>query len=170
MGIAGHQTSVVLGRGARGACQTGRGHLRHSAGRCGSERFSRGLRLPGGPAHAHTSGGGWWRDSLPLLCWSWWWVGQGEREPERWDKCVCVCVALCAEEDGGRENDPTMQGRPKPPLQGEGHRYPISGMTGTKLEPPLILTVLRGPLLCRKGSLGAKGKGPGREHGGRESE
>lgn len=97
-------------------------------------------------------------------------MGQGEREPERWDKCVCVCVELYAEEDGGRENDPTMQGSPKPPLQGEGHRYPISGTTGAKLEPPLILTVFRGPLLCRKCSLGAKGKGPGREHGGRESE
>lgn len=47
MGIAGHQTSVVLGRGARGACQTGRDHLRSSAGRRRSERSSASLGASG---------------------------------------------------------------------------------------------------------------------------
>ena len=88
-------------------------------------------------------------------------MGQSEREPERWDKCVCVCVELYAEEGGGRENDPTMQGSPKPPLQGEAHRYPISGMTGTKLEPPLILTVFRAPFSAESAPLEPGGRGLG---------
>ncbi|XP_016076961.1 PREDICTED: uncharacterized protein LOC107543817 [Miniopterus natalensis] len=66
------------------------------------------------------------------------------------------------EREEGKGNYP-MNSSPKSPSQEEKQRYPFSGMTGATLQP-LFLQVCRGPLLCRKCSLRAWGKGPGRGH------
>lgn len=148
MGIAGYQRSVVMSRGASKCLPDWWGPPK--AQQDALDLSIWGLQLSGTPAHAHTSGGGLRRDSLPLPCWSWW-VGQGDGGPEYGDKCMCahVCVSTwaCIEFYAGGEEELIPLWRAAPSLHPmEKTRYTPSQGTpsvpNSVLGPPSLQKVL----------------------------
>ena len=157
--------------GQASAYQTGRGHLRH----CGSECLSAALRAawrasPRPHLRGRAVAG---QDSLPLLCRSRWWVGQVREKWTLAQTCVCacacvrvhvcvsVCRAPCGREGRGKGEWSCYGGQPHTSTSGRGHKYPISGVTGTKLEPPLYFWCSGAPFSAESVPLGPGGRGLG---------
>ena len=135
--------------GQASAYQTGRGHLRH----CGSGRLSAALRAAGCLQSQPTptpQGAGCGRTGQPSSSLSVSVVGgAGEGEVNIGTNvcvrvclcvhacvCLCVCRAPCGREGRGKGEWSCYGGQPHTSTSGRGHKYPVSGVTGTKLEPP----------------------------------